>query len=98
MEFVPFSLIGNKEIGEIVNVGDRGGKGGQKVFLGVKESGATASRRFDFGPVFDLFIASLSKNIGCLANNYFLSLVDLGGKTKQGVNEGGDIELEGVVG
>ncbi|KKQ89738.1 MAG: hypothetical protein UT14_C0053G0001, partial [Candidatus Shapirobacteria bacterium GW2011_GWE1_38_92] len=22
MEFVPFSLIGNKEIGEIVNVGD----------------------------------------------------------------------------
>ena len=43
MEFVPFSLIGNKEIGEIVNVGDGSGKGGQKVFLGVEESGATAS-------------------------------------------------------
>lgn len=53
MEFIPFDLIGKKDIDEVVNIGNGSGKDSQKMTARVKVRNATAGGGGDLGPGVD---------------------------------------------
>jgi len=93
MEFVPFGLVGYKQVGNIVDIGDRGCKHGQDTVIFMIVHGTAATGSGNSRPIFDLRETSLDKNIGNLTNNYFAGAVNAGGEAKERINKSGNIDL-----
>ena len=67
MEFVPFDLVGNKKIDNIVNVTDGADKIGKGVSVEIKIVSATTGRRENFFPGSKMRKAGLGEDFGILA-------------------------------
>jgi len=85
MKLVPFDLIGDKEVDQIVNIGDRGGKHGQETMAGVVVSGATAGKGEDLGPGSNIGKTGVSKDFRSLADDNFFGFVDFLRKARNGI-------------
>ena len=87
MDFVGFDLVGKKKIDEVIDIGNGSGKNGQGMGLFVKMHGAATIGTGDLRPRTDIFETGFGKNLGTLADEYFLSLVDTGRQTGKGIGE-----------
>lgn len=96
VKFVPFDLIGQKKIDQIVDIGNGGSENSHNFLIGVKMDGATTSQRGNFWPGDDIWEAGIGEDFGSLADKDFFGFVDLGRKTLDTVDEGGKVNLVGL--
>lgn len=92
MKFIPFNLIGDENIDEVVDIGDGGGKDSEEFFAFIKMGGAATSERGDFGPRNNIRKARLSEDFGSLANKDFFGGVDEVGESLDRVDKGGKVD------
>ena len=97
VKFIPFGLVGNENIDQIVDVGDRGGKNSQSVGEMVVKTAATPSGSDHFGPGIDGRKAVLSKDFEVLTDDYFRGGINDRRQTKQGINKGGGVDMVLIV-
>ena len=96
VEFVPLDLIGKKNVDQIIDIGDGGGEDSEEFFVGVIVGGATAGEGSGFRPGSDILKAGFMKDLGSLAKEDFLSVIDSVGEALDRIDKSGKIDLGGV--
>lgn len=81
-------LISDKEVDDVVDVGDGGNKNSQSFGGGIEIAGATAGGGGDAGPGGDIRKPGGFENLRILTQDDSVGLVDRFGETEERVNEG----------
>lgn len=97
MKLVPFDLIGNKGINQIVDVGNGSKKKGQGFGVFIEIDSAAAARSRGFEPSVKIVVAGGLENFRILGSNYFLGFIKRTRQAKNGINKGSGIELVGII-
>ena len=97
MEFVPLDLVGQKEVGKIIDIGNRGNKTGKSVFFRRIVHGTAAMKGGNLGPMVNLSKAGSGKDFGSGSGDDQFGVVDGMGKTKKSVGKSGNVDFFRIV-
>lgn len=95
-KLVPFDLIGNQEVNDIIKVGDGADKFSQSTSPKMVEAGTATGGSGNWAPGGNVFETMFGKNVGILPHNYQAGTINLGRETEETINKGGKIDLLGI--
>lgn len=97
MELVPFSLIGDEQINNIVNIGDGAYEGSKSFGAGIEIVSPTAGNRADFFPSSNIDETSRRKNVGILTHREKMGTINDWWKAVESVGKSGSVKAGRII-